>query len=143
MEMYISKKKILEDARSGNYFPEIHSQMARETRSEKATTSGYYYSQVFLIHASSVNMENMIYLYFTFNFICILHIYIMYFRILKFIYINFHYMYLLCQKIQFVADLLKDSSLGMDRQPRLIKHLLNWQNRNGLLDSRKHYHRAF
>lgn len=51
MEVHISEKKILEDARSGDYFPEIYSQMARETRSEKATTSGYYYSQVFLINS--------------------------------------------------------------------------------------------
>lgn len=49
MEVHIGKEKILEDARGGDHFPEIYSQVARETRSAEAPTRGCHYSQVFFL----------------------------------------------------------------------------------------------
>lgn len=61
----------------------------------------------------------------------------------SFAYLIFFIFYILYFIFHIFADLSKDLSLGMGRLPILIRHLSNWQNRSGSLDSRKRYHQAF
>jgi len=46
MEGYINEEEIFRDTRSSDRVPEKHSQVARETQSQKTATSGCHHSQV-------------------------------------------------------------------------------------------------